>query len=174
MFYEGRAINLRVRRLALTKPVLTAALLGFMASRPAGAEGLRGHGDQFLTAACKGLVAVEFDVAPGAVRIDRIEPPYYALSRQVRVSWIRPSDGKRWRLACSEGGADTDGSTEISWATVREDNSIGRSRNDPRYDDHVRARLQGSTMTVIKTFREGGEKQVSFRVSGMQPPRQRH
>jgi len=59
-------------------------------------------------------------------------------------------------VACREAGTDVDGSTVIEWAAVRERGIIGRWRNDPKYDDHLRAKLERQTLTVVKTYRDGG------------------
>ena len=131
--------------------------------QPVSAAGIGG----FLTLACKGVIAVEFGRDPRTMTAGPEEKAGYGLT--VKVSYRRPDDGTLWEVACREAGPDTDGSTVVEWTAVRERGSIGRWRNDPKYDDHLRAKLEGRTLTVVRTYRDGGETIRAFPVADLQP-----
>jgi len=71
-------------------------------------------------------------------------------SKHVDVNYVRPDDGKRWDYRCKIDG------NSATWASVREDGTIGRWRDDPR-DSEITFELNVESVSVREQFVDGSE-----------------
>ncbi|MCY3839624.1 MAG: hypothetical protein OXH09_13405 [Gammaproteobacteria bacterium] len=92
--------------------------------------------------------------APALVAIGIIEADE-ADSTTIYTNYRRPDDGTRWRNACRVVR------DRVVWASIRDDGSVGRWRDDP-LDSVVTFTLDETAVTVVEHYDDGSATRESF------------
>lgn len=111
-----------------------------------------------LSSACRATVAVEMGRSPRGITVERHSSGYLALR------YVRSEDRQVFRFLC-EGRENWATGRLIVWATIRGDGSIGRWRDDWRYDNQITVRRDGSEVVVTRSFPGGIGTPHRFRLA---------